>query len=175
MEESQKGELFVELPVIWLNVVVQANYETLCAQPGRKYKLFDYFGSPNAEYVVVLMGSGARIVEEVIEYLAEHSKIKYGVVKIRLFRPFSVKHFLSAFPATTKRICVLDRCKEPGAQGEQLLLDTRASLHSIGRGDILVCGGRYGLAGKDFNPAQVKACLDNLSQPDANKMAMRFT
>merc|ERR1719230_2065053 len=103
------------------------------------------------------------------------SSVKFGIVKVRLFRPFSTKHFLAKLPKTVKRICIMDRTKEPGAQGEQLFYDISTALQKAGRGDILCVGGRYGLAGKDFNPAQVKAILDNIAQPDANKIKHGWT
>ncbi|MGN0777949.1 MAG: pyruvate:ferredoxin (flavodoxin) oxidoreductase [Aristaeellaceae bacterium] len=130
---------------------------------GRAYHLFDYVGAPDAERVVILMGSGGETAEETVRYLNARGE-RVGVVKVRLFRPFSRVHLLSALPATVKAIAVLDRTKEPGALGEPLYQDVCTALHDTGRA-IRVLGGRYGLGGKDFTPAQVKAVLDNLAGP----------
>src|SRR5262249_431627 len=138
---------------------------------GRRYRLFDYVGDPAAERVLVLMGSGAETAHETVEYLNRHGE-KVGVLKVRLYRPFSVKDFVTSLPASTKAIAVLDRTKEPGAIGEPLYLDVLAALHeaqeqepgSFGTPPRVV-GGRYGLSSKEFTPAMVKAVFDELAKP----------
>ncbi len=137
---------------------------------GREYSLFDYVGDPKAERVIVAMGSGAETIHEVVEYLNAKGE-KVGLVKARLFRPFSAEHLVKAFPKTTKSIAVLDRTKEPGCAGEPLYLDVR---NSIGEalenkaapftGWPKIVGGRYGLGSKDFTPNQVLAVFENLSK-----------
>jgi pyruvate-ferredoxin/flavodoxin oxidoreductase len=135
---------------------------------GRAYRLFDYVGHPQAERVIVMMGSGAEVAHETVEDLVARGE-KVGVLKVRLFRPFSVEHFAGSLPGTTRAIAVLDRTKEPGALGEPLYLDVVAAIREAreaGLGtlkvDPLVIGGRYGLSSKDFSPAQVKAVFDEL-------------
>ena len=135
---------------------------------GRNYHLFDYVGAPDAERVIVMMGSGAEAAHETVDYLNARGE-KVGLVKVRLFRPFSVKNFVEALPQTVRNIAVLDRTKEPGAGGEPLYLDVVSALHegvqkSYGRLKTLprVIGGRYGLSSKEFTPAMVKAVYDNL-------------
>ncbi len=136
---------------------------------GRGYRLFDYAGHPEAEHVIVLMGSGAEAVHEMVEWMVERGE-RVGVVKVRLYRPFSVPHFLQALPTTTVRIAVLDRTKEPGSIGEPLYMDVvtalaeaRAAGSSPLAGDPVVVGGRYGLSSKEFNAGMVKAVFDNLA------------
>ncbi len=138
---------------------------------GRYYRLFDYFGATDAERVVVLMGSGAEAAEETAEWLAARGG-KVGVLKVRLYRPFSGEHFLAALPKTAKAIAVLDRTKEPGALGEPLYMDVVTALGEArgdGRGgqaaDVRVIGGRYGLSSKEFTPAMVRAVFDELKKP----------
>jgi pyruvate-ferredoxin/flavodoxin oxidoreductase len=138
-------------------------------QVGRAYKLFDYVGDPEAERVIVIMGSGAEAVHELVDHLTDQGE-KVGVVKVRLYRPFSVKHLMEALPKTTKRIAVLDRTKEPGAIAEPLHMDivhALAEARSLGISpfatDPLVVGGRYGLSSKEFNDGMVKAIFDNLA------------
>jgi pyruvate-ferredoxin/flavodoxin oxidoreductase len=145
---------------------------------GRKYKLFDYVGAPDAEKVIILMGSGADTAHETVDYLTSKGE-KVGIVKVRLYRPFSTKHFMAVLPKTVKKIAVLDRTKEPGALGEPLYLDIRTSIgeamaDGIARFDKypVVVGGRYGLGSKEFTPAMVKAVFDNL---DAAKPKRGFT
>lgn len=137
---------------------------------GREYRLFDYHGAPDAERVVVLMGSGAETVHETVDYLTERGE-KVGMIKVRLYRPFDVKRFVEALPATVRKIAVLDRTKEPGATCEPLHLDVVNAFQEAfagGWGNIkqvpLIVGGRYGLSSKEFTPAMVKAVFDNLSQ-----------
>jgi len=139
--------------------------ETAMAQvkelTGREYELFQYHGAPDAEDVVIVMGSGAGPLVEVVERLNAQGK-KIGVLKVRLYRPFSAKHFLSALPDTVKRIAVLDRTKESGSFGEPLYVDVCAVLKDAGKNDVLVVGGRYGLGSKDFTSGMAKAVFDNL-------------
>ena len=130
---------------------------------GRAYKLFDYYGAPDAEEVIVAMGSGCEAIHETIDALLKKHK-KVGVIKVHLYRPFSAKHFLAAIPATCKKIAVLDRTKEPGSLGEPLYEDVCSVLYEAGRNDIKVVGGRYGLGSKEFNPTCVKAVYDNLNK-----------
>ena len=127
---------------------------------GRHYEPIEYIGAQDAEHVVVMMGSGAETAEETIKHLNAFGK-KYGLVKIRLFRPFNTEVLLRKIPQTVKKVAVLDRCKESGAIGEPLFLDVATALGVSGR-KIEVVGGRYGLGGKDFTPKCVKAVFDNL-------------
>ena len=129
---------------------------------GRHYHLFDYVGAPDAENVIVCMGSGADVVEETINYL-NGKGYKLGLVKVRLYRPWATEKFVEALPATTKRVAVLDRTKEPGSLGEPLYEDVVTALRECGK-DIEVVGGRYGLGSKEFTPTMVKAVYDNLDQ-----------
>ncbi|MDO9154945.1 MAG: pyruvate:ferredoxin (flavodoxin) oxidoreductase, partial [Paludibacter sp.] len=130
---------------------------------GRKYGLFDYYGAPDADRVVVAMGSSTEAIREGIDYLTAKGE-KVGLISVHLYRPFSAKHFLSVLPKTAKRICVLDRTKEPGAGGEPLYLDVKDVLYGT-ENQPLVVGGRYGLSSKDFTPAQVLAVYQNLVLP----------
>ncbi len=132
---------------------------------GRHYKPFDYVGAPDAERVIICMGSGCDAIEETINYLAAKGE-KLGLVKVHLYRPFSMKYFLEAVPATAKKIAVLDRTKESGSLGEPLYLDVCSALLEAGRTDIKVVGGRYGLGSKEFNPTMVKAVYDNLAKDE---------
>lgn len=136
---------------------------------GRQYKLFEYYGAPDAKRVVILMGSGAETAQETVEYLTERMEEKVGIIKVRLYRPFSAKHFLSALPKTTEKIAVLDRTKEPGALSEPLHLDIVAAISEAMASNNppfakmpKIIGGRYGLSSKEFTPAMVKAVFDNL-------------
>ncbi len=128
---------------------------------GRKYHLFDYVGAPDAERVIVVMGSGAEVAQECVEYLAAKGE-KVGLVKVRLYRPFRADLLLNALPATVRAVAALDRCKEPGAPGEPLYMDVVEALAN--RPEIMVVGGRYGLSSKDFTPAMVKAVYDELNR-----------
>ncbi len=135
---------------------------------GRRYRLFDYVGHPQAERVLVLMGSGAEVAHETVEWLVAKGE-KVGVLKVRLYRPFSIPAFAAALPKTVKALAVLDRTKEPGAIGEPLYLDVIAALREAREAglltlahDPLVIGGRYGLSSKEFNPAMVQAVFDEL-------------
>jgi len=149
--------------------IVQKQMDKFAALTGRQYHLFDYFGAPDAEKVVIIMGSGAEAVEETVEYLNGQGE-KVGVLKVRLYRPFSIKHFIDALPKTVKVIGVLDRTKEPGASGEPLYLDiVNAIAESFNEGNLpfafpKIVGGRYGLSSKEFTPAMVKAVYDELGK-----------
>ena len=137
---------------------------------GTDYKLFNYYGAPDADRVIVAMGSICDVAEEVIDYLTAQGE-KVGLVKVRLFRPWRADKLLEAIPATCKKIAVLDRTKEPGAQGEPLYLDVVTSVANAGR-DIQVIGGRYGLGSKDTPPASVFAVYNELKK---NEMKRQFT
>lgn len=128
---------------------------------GRKYKLFDYVGDPDAEDVIVAMGSGCETVQETIEYLNKERGMKLGLIKVRVYRPFSEEHFLATLPQSVKRIAVLDRTKEPGSIGEPLYLDVVSALQGK---DIKVIGGRYGLSSKEFTPTMVLAVYKHLQK-----------
>ncbi|NLJ20953.1 MAG: pyruvate:ferredoxin (flavodoxin) oxidoreductase [Bacteroidales bacterium] len=130
---------------------------------GRKHGLFDYYGAPDADRVVIAMGSATEAIKEGVDYLNAKGE-KVGLISVHLYRPFSAKHFLSVLPETAKRICVLDRTKEPGALGEPLYLDVKDVLYAKSNQPIVV-GGRYGLSSKDFTPAQVLAVYENLALP----------
>ncbi len=143
--------------------IVQKMMDKVSALTGRSYHLFDYVGAPDAENVIVVMGSGADAIEETINKMnAEGHKV--GVVKVRLYRPFATKAFLKALPKTTKKIAVLDRTKEPGSLGEPLYLDVCTALLENNKKKIKVVGGRYGLGSKEFNPSMVYAVYKNLEQ-----------
>ncbi|MFN8595957.1 MAG: pyruvate:ferredoxin (flavodoxin) oxidoreductase, partial [Anaerolineae bacterium] len=149
--------------------IVQQAMDKFAGIVGRQYHLFDYYGAPDAERVIVIMGSGAEAVQETIDYLAAKGE-KLGLVKVRLYRPFSVEHFIAALPKNVKTIAVLDRCKEPGSAGEPLYQDVITALtESLMDGKInsipKVIGGRYGLSSKEFTPAMVKAVFDELAKP----------
>ena len=130
---------------------------------GRNYKLFNYYGAPDAEEVVVVMCSASETVKETVDFLNAQGR-KVGMVQIHLYRPFSVKHFATAIPATCKKIAVLDRSKETGSVGEPVYLDVVTALNQVGRSDIRVVGGRYGLSSKDTTPGQIIAVYNNLNQ-----------
>ncbi len=144
--------------------VVQHCMDEINKLTGRDYKLFNYYGAPDAEEVVVIMCSGAETVRDTVDYLNAHGR-KVGMIQVHLYRPFSVQHFAAAIPAACKRIAVLDRTKESGSVGEPLYLDVQSALQQAGRTEITVVGGRYGLASKDTTPGQIAAVYDNLKQP----------
>ena len=144
--------------------VVEDYLNKLAAITGRQHGLFDYYGAPDAERVVIAMGSATEAIREGIDHLVAKGE-KVGLVSVHLYRPFSAKHFLSVLPKTAKRICVLDRTKEPGAGGEPLYLDVKDVLYGSAN-QPLVVGGRYGLSSKDFTPAQVIAVYENLALPE---------
>ena len=138
--------------------VVQKYMDEVAAVTGRAYHLFDYVGAADAEKVIIAMGSGCDTIDETVKYLTGKGE-KVGLIKVRLYRPFSVDHFVKALPASVKKIAVLDRTKEPGSIGEPLYLDVVASLANKG---IEIIGGRYGLSSKEFTPSHVKAVYDHL-------------
>jgi pyruvate-ferredoxin/flavodoxin oxidoreductase len=149
--------------------IVQRTMDRFATVVGRKYHLFDYYGAPDAERVIVVMGSAAETVESTVDALNAKGE-KLGLVTVRLYRPFSVNDFVKALPATVKAIAVLDRTKEPGAIGEPLYLDVRTAVGEAMEKKTSpftnypkIVGGRYGLGSKDFTPAMVKAVFDNLS------------
>ncbi|MBI5013960.1 MAG: pyruvate:ferredoxin (flavodoxin) oxidoreductase [Deltaproteobacteria bacterium] len=149
---------------------VQDAMDRFAGLTGRPYRLFDYVGHPEAERVVVAMGSGAEAIHETVDWLTARGE-KVGLLKVRLFRPFSISHFVAALPSSVRALAVLDRTKEPGAIGEPLYMDVVTALQEARRGglavpkaDIEVLGGRYGLSSKEFNPSMVKAVFDELSK-----------
>ncbi|MDE6448535.1 MAG: 2-oxoacid:acceptor oxidoreductase family protein, partial [Muribaculaceae bacterium] len=137
---------------------------------GREYHLFNYYGAPDAERVIIAMGSVTQAAQEAIDHLVAQGE-KVGLVAVHLYRPFSAKHFLAAVPATAKRIAVLDRTKEPGANGEPLLLDVKDCFYGKADAPVIV-GGRYGLASKDTTPAAIISVFENLALPQPKD---RFT
>ena len=146
--------------------VVEEYMEKISALTGRNYKLFNYFGAPDAERVVVAMGSVCDAAREVVDYLNAQGE-KVGLIQVHLYRPFSLKHFVSAIPETCKVLTTLDRTKEPGALGEPLYEDVSAALIESGR-MLRLLGGRYGLSSKDTTPAQIKAVFDNMKGEQKN-------
>jgi len=149
--------------------IVQQTMDKFAKLVGRSYHLFDYIGAPDAEKVIVIMGSGADTVHETVDYLTSKGE-KVGLVKVRLYRPFSTQDFINCLPKTVKKIAVLDRTKEPGSIGEPLYLDVRSAIgEAMGAGKTLftkypvIVGGRYGLGSKEFTPGMVKAVFDNLN------------
>ena len=141
--------------------IVQAQMDKVSALTGRKYNLVDYYGAPDADRVIVIMGSGAEAVEETVDYLNARGH-KVGLLKVRLYRPFPQDAFVKAIPATAKVVTVMDRTKEPGAQGEPLYLDVVSALNEAGVQKEVLCG-RYGLGSKEFNPSMVNAIYENMS------------
>jgi pyruvate-ferredoxin/flavodoxin oxidoreductase len=140
--------------------LVQKAMDRFAGIVGRRYGVFEYAGAPDAERVIVLMGSGCEAAEECVNHLV-HAGEKVGLLKVRLYRPFDKQRFVAAIPGTARRLAVLDRTKEPGATGDPLYLDCVAAVHEEGRA-LEVVGGRYGLASKEFTPAMVKAVFDDL-------------
>ncbi|MFC2173380.1 2-oxoacid:acceptor oxidoreductase family protein, partial [Acidobacteriota bacterium] len=152
--------------------IVQKQMDRFAELTGRQYKLFDYVGAPDAEHIIVIMGSGAETVHETVEHFVSKGE-KVAQVKVRLYRPFSVQALADALPATVKRIAVLDRTKEPGALGEPLYTDVKAAVvEALETGKTkfnempMIIGGRYGLSSKEFTPAMVKAVMDNLKSKE---------
>jgi len=151
--------------------IVQEEMDRLGRLTGRQYHLFDYVGAPDAERVIVMMGSGAETAEEAVEHLSAQGE-KVGLLKVKLYRPFSVSHFAASLPATARSLAVLDRTKEPGATGEPLYTDVVTAMteavnsaqNPFARAPRII-GGRYGLSSKEFTPAMVKAILDELKKP----------
>lgn len=149
--------------------VVEETMKQFAALTGRSYKLFEYHGHPQAERVIVIMGSGSGAVEETVDYLNSVGE-KVGYLEVHLYRPFSVRHFISALPRSIQKVAVLDRCKETGAIGEPLFMDVVNAFHSgwhLQMPDII--GGRYGLASKEFNPGMVMAIFSELQKPYPKK------
>ncbi len=143
--------------------IVQAYMDEVNLRLGTDYKLFNYYGAPDADRVIVAMGSVCDVAEEVIDYLNAHGE-KVGLVKVRLYRPFSAEKLCEAIPASAKKVAVLDRTKEPGSLGEPLFLDVVAALAKMGRGDVKVIGGRYGLGSKDTPPSSIFAVYEELAK-----------
>ncbi|NDJ84519.1 MAG: pyruvate:ferredoxin (flavodoxin) oxidoreductase [Chloroflexi bacterium] len=150
--------------------IVQSAMDRFAELTGRQYEAFEYFGAPDAEHIIILMGSGVEAAHETVNALVKQGE-KVGVVKVRLYRPFDVKRFMEALPPTTKAIAALDRTKEPGSLGEPLYLDCVSAVTegiTNGWGSLtqmpVVVGGRYGLSSKEFTPAMIKGVFDNLAQ-----------
>jgi pyruvate-ferredoxin/flavodoxin oxidoreductase len=144
--------------------IVQETMDRFAAAVGRQYHLFDYVGHPEAERVVISMGSGAETVEQTVRALVDQGE-RVGAITVRLYRPFAADRLLVALPATVRHIAVLDRTKEPGSAGEPLYADVTVALAEVGRAARVV-GGRYGLSSKEFTPAMARAVFDNLAQPE---------
>jgi len=140
--------------------IVQNTMDKFASIAGRQYHLFDYVGAPDAERILIMMGSGAEVAHETVDALVASGQ-KVGLLKVRLFRPFAVETFVAALPASVQSIAVLDRCKEPGALGEPLYCDVVTALAEMGVSKKVI-GGRYGLASKEFTPAMVKGVFDEL-------------
>jgi pyruvate-ferredoxin/flavodoxin oxidoreductase len=154
--------------------IVQAQMDKLAKLTGRQYHLFDYVGAPDAEKVIIIMGSGAETVHETVDHMVAEGE-KVGVLKVRLYRPWSTKAFVDALPDTITQIAVLDRTKEPGGVGEPLYTDVRTAIGEAMHQKWMKCdsypvvlGGRYGLGSKEFTPAMVKSVFDNLSGEQKN-------
>jgi pyruvate-ferredoxin/flavodoxin oxidoreductase len=150
--------------------IVQNTMDKFAALTGRQYKLFDYVGAPDADQVLVLIGSGAEVAQEAVDHLNRRGA-KFGVLKVRLYRPFSIEHFIHALPPTVETIAVLDRTKEPGAVGEPLYVDVVTALSEAESQSThlvqpmpRVIGGRYGLSSKEFTPAMIKGVFDELAK-----------
>ncbi|HEX3075728.1 MAG TPA: pyruvate:ferredoxin (flavodoxin) oxidoreductase [Lachnospiraceae bacterium] len=142
--------------------VVEEYLEKMGSKTGRKYNLFDYYGAPDAEYIIIAMGSVTQTIEETIDYHNAKGE-KYGLVKVHLYRPFSVKHLVNCVPKSVKKIAVLDRTKEPGAIGEPLFLDVCSCFNEMENAPTII-GGRYGLGSKDTRPSDITAVYENLKQ-----------
>lgn len=156
-QNREAGNPFYEA----IPAIVQEYMDAMAKITGRSYHLFDYYGAPDATDVIVVMGSVADTAREVVDYLQAQGR-KVGLLIVRLYRPFSIEHFLKAMPKTAKRIAVLDRTKESGSIGEPLYLDVRSCYYNRENAPLIV-GGRYGLSSKDTTPAQIVAVYDNLS------------
>ncbi|MDD4000154.1 MAG: pyruvate:ferredoxin (flavodoxin) oxidoreductase, partial [Bacilli bacterium] len=143
--------------------VVQEYLDEISKATGREYKLFNYFGAPDAKDIIIAMGSVCETVKEVVRYLNEHENKKVGLLNVHLYRPFSVKHLLASIPASVKRIAVLDRTKEAGSIGEPLYLDIKAAYYGKENAPLII-GGRYGLSSKDTDPSQIFAVYENLEK-----------
>jgi pyruvate-ferredoxin/flavodoxin oxidoreductase len=139
--------------------IIQEYMDLLNEKVGRQYHLFDYFGAPDAESIVIAMGSSCETIEETVNYLNKQGQ-KVGLIKVRLFRPFSIEALSQAIPTSVKRIAVLDRTKEPGASGEPLYMDV---VNALKEKNIKIIGGRYGLSSKEFTPSMVNAVFEHLN------------
>jgi len=148
--------------------IVQEAMDKFAKVAGRHYNLFDYYGHPEAERVAIIMGSGGDTAEATVKYLAAKGE-KVGAIRVRLYRPFSMEHFIKALPESVKSITVLDRTKEPGSLGEPLYQDVLNALIETNRENIKVIGGRYGLSSKEFTPAMFKATLDELTKSEPKR------
>ena len=144
--------------------IVQKAMDKFAGLTGRQYQLFQYEGAPDAERVVIVMGSAAETTQQTVDYLVGQGE-KVGVLKVRLVRPFSIEHFIAALPSTVKVLGVLDRTKEPGGTGEPMYQDVLTALMESGHTSIRVIGGRYGLSSKEFTPSMVKAVFDEMKKP----------
>ncbi|MCB9155278.1 MAG: pyruvate:ferredoxin (flavodoxin) oxidoreductase, partial [Caldilineae bacterium] len=144
--------------------IVQKAMDKFASLTGREYNLFDYVGAPDAERVIIMMGSGAETAHQTVEHLAEQGE-KVGLVKVRLYRPFDAAAFINALPDTVTKVAVLDRTKEPGGSGEPLYLDCVTAMVENGRSGLKMVGGRYGLSSKEFTPGMVKGIFDELAKP----------
>jgi len=151
--------------------IVQKTMDDFYAHTGRKYELFDYIGHPEAEKLIIVMGSGEGPIRETIDTLLEKGE-KVGALIVRLYRPFDMKYFIKKIPASVKKITVLDRTKESGAIGDPLYLDVVTAFVESGKEMPQIVGGRYGLSSKEFRPNMVKAIYDNM---DAAKPKNHFT
>ena len=151
-----------------LPAIVESYMGKINEKLGTDYGLFNYYGAPDADRVVVCMGSFCDVLEEVIDYLNAHGE-KVGLVKVRLYRPFSIKHFVDVLPETVEKIAVMDRTKEPGSIGEPLYLDVVSALYEAGKTGIKVVGGRYGLGSKDTPPASAFAVFEELKADEPKR------
>ncbi len=149
--------------------IVEEYMDKVNAKIGTNYKPFNYYGAPDAEKVIIAMGSVCDTIEETIDYMLANGE-KVGLVKVHLYRPFCAEKLIAAIPATTKAIAVIDRTKEPGALGEPLYLDVAASIAGTAFGGVKLCGGRYGLGSKDTTPAQIIAVYRNLDSAEMKKV-----
>ena len=143
--------------------IVEKYMAVISERTGRKYDLFSYYGAEDAEEIIIMMGSGTEAAREAIDHANANGK-KYGLVSVHLYRPFSVKHLLKAVPASCKRIAVLDRTKEPGSNGEPLLLDVKDAFYGVENAPLIV-GGRYGLGSADVTPTMILGVYENLELP----------
>ena len=157
------NKVYDELPA-----VVEGYMKKINEKLGTDYGLFNYYGAPDADRVAVCMGSFCDVLEEVIDYLNAHGE-KVGLVKVRLFRPFSIKHFVDVLPETVQKIAVMDRTKEPGSIGEPLYQDVVSALYEAGKTGIKVVGGRYGLGSKDTPPASAFAVFEELKKDEPKR------
>ncbi|VDK44243.1 unnamed protein product, partial [Cylicostephanus goldi] len=165
----ENGDIFFQhreaLNPLYLKIpgIVEACMGRINKKLGTDYQLFNYYGAPDADRVVVAMGSFCDTLEEVVDYLNAHQE-KVGLIKVRLFRPFSIEHFVKVLPASAAKVAVLDRTKEPGSIGEPLYQDVVSALYRAGRADVCAVGGRYGLASKDVTPAAGFALFEELKK-----------